>query len=101
MADIDVNGTWKGEVDTPLGTIEATLKLEAAGDSLTGTISAAGHELPLLDGEVKGEHVHFKVKAKRGIASVTGKCEAVVHDEVIEGTAKAMGQKVAFKLRRQ
>ncbi|MDJ1122514.1 hypothetical protein QJ043_05455 [Olsenella sp. YH-ols2217] len=100
MADVDVNGIWKTEVDTPMGHHTVEVELHDNGGDLTGDVKVGSHRFPVENGTVRGEHVHFEVTVKRGIIKATGKIEATMNGEALEGTASAMGQKVKFVARR-
>ena len=57
----DINGKWKGEMQTPNGPFELTYDFKVIGDSLTGTVSSAMGELPISNGKVNGETFSFDV----------------------------------------
>jgi hypothetical protein len=51
----DINGKWKGEMQTPNGPFELTYDFKVIGDSLAGTVTSQMGTLPLSNGKVKGE----------------------------------------------
>lgn len=96
MADVDVNGSWKTEVDTPMGHHTVEVDLRDNGGNLTGEVKVGSHTFPVENGTVRGDHVHFEVTVKKGLIKATGKIEATMNGEALEGTANAMGQNVKF-----
>lgn len=58
----DVTGTWKGDIDSPNGTISLTYTFQQDGSKLTGTVTGPeGDPLELLEGKVEGGKIHFAV----------------------------------------
>lgn len=58
----DINGKWKGEMQTPNGPFELTFNFIASGDSLTGTVSSPmGGEIPISNGKIDGKTFSFDV----------------------------------------
>ncbi|WP_207427785.1 hypothetical protein [Pedobacter sp. SYSU D00535] len=58
----DLTGSWKGTVKTPNGdNLEITYKLKAEGEKLSGVVVSSYGELPLMDGQIKGDDFSFKL----------------------------------------
>ena len=57
----DIDGKWKGQVETPQGAMDITIVFKADGEKLTGTLTNQLGEVALQDGSIKGEAVAFKV----------------------------------------
>jgi hypothetical protein len=57
----DVSGRWEGTAPMPEGPMAVIYTLRTDGATLTGTVQAAGMELPISDGQVNGEELSFKV----------------------------------------
>ena len=55
----DINGKWKGEMQTPNGSFELTYDFKVIGDSLAGTVTSPMGELPISNGKVNGETFSF------------------------------------------
>ena len=83
-----VDGTWKLTVDTPMGVQEGTLVLSCAGNTLTGTQSAAsGEGKPIEDGSVNGNNVSWKASISRPMP-MTLEFSATVDGDSMTGTVK-------------
>jgi len=56
----DVDGKWKGSLDTPNGPVEVNFTFKADGAKLTGsTTGPDGKELMLKNGKVEGDKISF------------------------------------------
>jgi hypothetical protein len=68
-----IDGSWKGNVDTPAGTFETTLVLKADGAKLTGTVQGGpAGEMKVEEGKVEGDQVSFVVNMEFGKLSYAG-----------------------------
>ena len=68
-----IDGTWKGNVDTPAGTFETTLVLKADGNQLTGTVQGGpAGEMKVEEGKIDGDKVSFVVNMDFGKLSYAG-----------------------------
>jgi hypothetical protein len=81
----DVSGTWKAEVETPMGTGSPTFVLKQNGESLTGTYSGALGEAP-LKGTVKGNAIEFQFKI-----NPQGEDMVIIYKGTIESTTTMKG----------
>lgn len=69
----DIDGTWKGNVETPGGTFENTLVLKADGATLTGTMQGGpAGEMKIEEGKIEGDKVSFVVNMDFGKLSFAG-----------------------------
>ena len=60
----DVNGTWKGKVETPNGTSERTFVFKVEGNKLTGeTTSDMLGKSEIKDGKIEGDTLSFTIHA--------------------------------------
>ena len=57
----EVNGTWKIEVNTPLGKQNAEVNVEADGDTFNGSIAITQGSSPITDGQVDGNKLNWSV----------------------------------------
>lgn len=57
----DINGKWKGEMQTPNGPFELIYDFNVIGDSLAGTVTSPMGALPISNGKVNGEMFSFDV----------------------------------------
>jgi hypothetical protein len=61
----DPNGSWKANIDTPNGAIEATFTFKVADGKLTGTVnSSMGGESPISEAKLDGDNISFAVVRK-------------------------------------
>jgi hypothetical protein len=83
-----VDGTYKIEIDTPIGKQEATLILVTAGATLTGKIESAMGKSD-FSGVVKENEVSWDVKISSPIGKMTLSCQGRVNGCDISGEVKA------------
>ncbi|ABD87096.1 hypothetical protein [Rhodopseudomonas palustris] len=79
-----VDGNWNIVMNTPMGDRQATLVLQSAGSTLTGTQSADGDSGAIFDGTVNGDEVAWKLSITNPMPltlAFTGK----VSGDAIEG----------------
>jgi hypothetical protein len=68
----DVDGKWKGMIDTPNGPVEVNYTFKAEGEKLTGSTSAPdGTAIPITDGKIAGNKVSFSLTLDFGGGPVT------------------------------
>jgi hypothetical protein len=66
-AAADVDGTWSGSLDTPMGVVPITFEFKAEGEKLTGTmIGMEGAKIPLANGKVEGDKISYTVTIDLG-----------------------------------
>ena len=65
----DINGKWKGEMQSPNGPMEFTFAFKTSGDSLTGTVAGPMGEIAITNGKVKSNTFTFDVDANGMIIS--------------------------------
>lgn len=68
----DVNGTWKGTAETPMGPMETTITLQAAGETLNGTVKTDMFESKIEKGSLKGDKVSFIINMDFGTLTYEG-----------------------------
>jgi len=91
----DIDGTWKGSVETPNGAREVTMKLKADGSRLAGTISGRQGDVEIQDGKIEGDTISFafsrgdfKMLYKGKVSGDRINFDISVGDRVIQMTAK-------------
>lgn len=57
----DINGKWKGQMQSPNGPMDLTFNFKVAGDSLSGTVASPMGELPISNGKINGKTFSFDV----------------------------------------
>jgi len=75
----EVDGTWKGTADTPMGPMETTITLQADGEKLNGTVKTDMFESKIENGSLKGGKVSFAINMDFGTLTYEG---AVAGDEL-------------------
>ena len=91
----DVNGKWKGNVETPNGPLELTYDLKADGETLSGTVSSPMGSLPLNKGKIAGNVLTYEVALDSAVITH----EAKVNDAGTEITVKAHRGQVMKKMK--
>jgi hypothetical protein len=59
----DINGKWKGQMQSPNGPMDLVFNFKANGDSLSGTVQSPMGELPISNGKISGNTFFFQVTA--------------------------------------
>lgn len=63
----DIDGKWKGNIDTPMGPVEVGFSFKADGATLTGTTTGPdGMEVKITNGKIDGTKVAFDVEIDFG-----------------------------------
>jgi hypothetical protein len=68
----DINGKWKGEMQSPNGPMELIFTFQVKGDSLSGNVVSQMGELPIINGKVNGKSFSFDVNL--GEMSISHMC---------------------------
>jgi hypothetical protein len=56
-----INGKWKGQMESPNGTMDLIFNFKVSGDSLSGTIESPMGELPISNAKNDGKTFSFDV----------------------------------------
>lgn len=83
-----VDGTYKIEIDTPMGKQEGTLTLKADGDKLSGSMDSMMGKMEFGGGSVKGDAVSWSMN----ISSPMG-------DMKLDYTGKVTGDDIAGEVK--
>jgi hypothetical protein len=57
----NIDGKWKGEMQSPNGAMDLTFNFQVAGDSLTGSVESQMGEIPISNGKVDGKKFSFDI----------------------------------------
>jgi len=68
----DINGKWKGQMQSPNGPVDLVFNFKASGDSLSGTVESPMGELPITNGKIDGKTFSFQVNA--GEMTISHEC---------------------------
>ena len=71
----DINGKWKGQMQTPNGPMDLVFNFKTTGDSLSGTVEGPMGELPITKGKIDGKSFSFDVNA--GEMTISHLCTAM------------------------
>jgi hypothetical protein len=71
----EINGKWKGEMQSPNGPVNLVFNFKAMGDSLTGTVESPMGELPIINGKIDGKTFFFQANA--GEMTISHQCTAM------------------------
>jgi hypothetical protein len=71
----DINGKWKGQMQTPNGPMYLVFNFKAIGDSLAGTVEGPMGEMPISKGKIDGKSFSFDVNA--GEMTISHQCTAM------------------------
>ena len=71
----EINGKWKGQMQTPNGPMDLVFNFKAIGDSLAGTVESPMGELPIVNGKINGKTFSFDVNA--GEMTMNHQCTAM------------------------
>jgi hypothetical protein len=71
----DINGKWKGQMQTPNGPMDLVFNFKAIGDSLAGTVEGPMGEMPISKGKIDGKSFSFDVNA--GEMTISHQCAAM------------------------
>jgi hypothetical protein len=71
----DINGKWKGQMQSPNGPMDLMFNFKANGDSLSGTVVGPMGELPISKGKINGKTFVFEVNA--GEMTISHQCTAM------------------------
>jgi hypothetical protein len=63
----DIDGNWKGGIDSPNGSVEMKFTFKMEKDKLTGSMTGPdGTPVPIADGKLAGSQVTFSVSIDFG-----------------------------------
>jgi len=71
----DINGKWKGQMQSPNGPMDLVFNFSVHGDSLSGTVVGPMGELPITGGKIDGKTFSFQVNA--GEMTINHQCTAM------------------------
>jgi hypothetical protein len=97
----DIDGTWTGTVQTPMGDFPVTFTFKADGAKLTGsTMGFDGADVPIQDGKIDGNTATWAVTFDFGGMPLMLTYKGVVSGTEMKVTADALGMPVEFALKK-
>jgi len=94
----DINGTWKGTMETPMGAMENTITLQADGNTLNGSVKTDMFEAKIEKGALNGDKVTFIINMDFGTLTYEG---TVAGDELKLNVTGPDGSPTELKAKRQ
>jgi outer membrane biogenesis lipoprotein LolB len=85
---VAVDGTYKIEIDTPMGQQEATLTLKTAGVDLSGSMDSALGKQGFTGGTIKGNELAWSLELESPMGRVKLECKGKVTGHDISGAVK-------------
>ena len=92
----DVAGTWKGSMETPMGTTETSATLKVDGKTVTGTMNFMGSDQKIQNGKLDGDKISFEVPTEM----VTIAYKGTVSGDEMKLTMAVMDQEMPLVLKR-
>jgi hypothetical protein len=96
-AAADIAGTWKGSIDTQMGTMEIAITIQE-GSGVAGTISTGMMDGKIENGKLEGDHISFEMNSEMGKLTFDG---TVAGDEMKLTMVGPSGNKYALNVKRQ
>lgn len=93
----DINGKWKGDVQTDNGPMTLTFDLKADGENLTGSVSSHMGEISIHEGKVKGEELTWVLLMERNGNQVRINNKAKLTGKEMKVTISVEGRDVVME----
>jgi hypothetical protein len=93
----DVAGTWKGTMETQMGSVETIITIQA-GEALAGNVKMANFEGKIEKAKLEGDKISFEVNIEPGTVSFAG---TVSGDEMKLNVTGTTGNKMTLIAKRQ
>ncbi len=93
----DVAGTWKGAMDTDMGTMQTVITLKT-GAGVAGTVKVAEFEAPVENARLEGDRISFEINIAPGKVIYEGTVTGDVMKLTVTGTT---GNKYALSCKRE
>jgi hypothetical protein len=88
-------GIWQVTIETPAGNRTGRLQLETDGRVLTGFMSDGERHMPIADGRIDGDELHWTAKISKPL-TLSLKFTATIDGDRISGIAKHFLGKARF-----
>ena len=97
----DVDGTWSGTIQTPMGDLPVSFTFKADGAKLTGTTTGFdGSQVPIMDGKVDGNTVTYSVTFDFGGMPLMLSYKGVIAGDQMKVSGDALGMPFEFELKK-
>ena len=95
-AQSPADGQWAFEMNNPMGSVSAKVRLKADGGTLTGEFDLGGGRVwPLENGTIAGETITFSLDRDK---KMTYEMKGAIKGDKIVGAAAAMGATVEWEM---
>ena len=94
----DINGKWKGQMQSPNGPMDLVFNFKANGDSLSGTVEGPMGEMPISNGKINGKTFFFQVNA--GEMTISHQCTAMGDSIAMKVPGMQGGETMELMLKR-
>ena len=97
----DVDGKWKGTVNTPMGDFPVAFTFKADGAALNGSMTGMdGAEIPIKEGKIDGANLSFSLTLNFGDMPFQLSYKGVLDGDEIKFTGEAAGMPFEFSVKR-
>ena len=98
----DIDGKWKGSIETPMGPIEVGFTFKADGAALSGTTTGPdGMEIKITNGKVEGDKISFDVAIDFGGMPFTMNYTGVVKGSDLALKAEIFGMPLEIAAKKE
>lgn len=98
----DVDGTWSGTIQGPMGDFPVSFTFKADGTTLTGsTAGFDGMPVPIKDGKIDGNTITFTVTFDFGGMPFMLSYKGIVSPDQIKMSGDAAGMPFEFVLKKE
>ena len=94
----DIAGTWKGTMETPMGSMENTIVLQADGAALSGSVKTDFFEAKVENGKLDSDKISFELNLEFGKLVYEG---TVAGDDLKLNVTGPDGSKIPLIAKRQ
>jgi hypothetical protein len=97
----DVDGTWTGTIQGPMGDTPVSFTFKADGAKLTGsTMGFDGSQVPITDGKIEGNTISFTVNLDFGGMPFMLSYKGTLASDQLKMTAEVFGMPFEFELKK-
>ena len=96
----DITGKWTGKMETPNGSRDVTMTFQAAGATLTGSVSGRNGDTPIENGKIEGDSISFTVTRKFNDREMKSNYKGTISGESINLKYQMRDNEVSLTLKR-
>ena len=91
----DIDGKWRGKVDSDMGTFEFTITYKVDGELLSGVMTSEMGDAPFTDGKINGNEFEYQIGIMDFVIKHKGK---VLNENEIQITSDSEFGNSEFKM---